>query len=477
VASVAKFWEFVKINSTGKRQVEMVMTAQTYLQSAFPELAQQVEVPDTTLARELWQKMRSAKNDDGRLAEICLRCYISHQVHQVCYDLGVQFGSRHGFSCEDLLAFVLDDEVLLAEHNSTKVQKSSSQSSVAYKSLATTVLQTFDPAKGSLKTWVSRYVKQHPELKRFLLQCGVYLVSDWALLNNTNPKELQRILTRTYNLTSVEIQQTCELLVSYHAVYREDRLKQRLTGTTLPCQPPNSEQLTRIANELEALTGQRLSSKIILNQLQAVATKLRRYRIAAQGGSISSVSLDEPEIQPIVERSPTTQDDEEQLEFIQLYQNQFLQCLDNSLSQVIDDALANLSRKRSPSKEIEKIFLTGLHLLHCQGQSMPQIAPQIGLKKQYEVTRLLKLNELRTDIRQRLLVLLRSCVLESAKLFADPERLQSLDKQVELILDEQISGIIQEAESEVRNPVRNKPLRSLLARRICLYLNSRNNRL
>ena len=78
-----------------------------------------------------------------------------------------------------------------------------------------------------------------------------------------------------YRLTSVEIQQMCELLVSYHAVYRQDRLEQRLVGATPPCQPPTDEQLTRIVGELQTQTARILSAKAILNQLQAIATKIR----------------------------------------------------------------------------------------------------------------------------------------------------------------------------------------------------------
>ncbi len=449
----------------------MIVAAQTYFHSSFPGLAQEVE-SDAALVRSLWQQMRFPKETDTNecyLAEICLRCYISHQIYQVCLDLGTKFGNRNGFTYQDLLPFVLDDEVLLATPTQQqRLRYKSTQSS--YQSLATTVLKTFNPTKGSLNTWVNRYVKQHPELKRFLLQHGVFLISDWALLNDTNSKQLQKILADMYRLTSVEIQQMCELLVSYHAVYRQDRMDQRLARATSPCQPPTDEQLTRIAGELQTQSDRILSNKAILNQLSAIATKIRQYRIAAQGGSVSSVSFDRPEIQPMVERSQIPQDDE-QIEFIKLYQTQFIECLDKAISQVLNDFIFKLQRKRSSA---EQSFITALHLFHCQGQSMTQIAPQIGLKKQYEVTRLLKLNELRVDIRQHLLVMLRDRVLDTAKLFADSERLQSLERQVELILDEQISGIIQEAESEAKNPIRDRPLRSLLARRLCRYLYSKN---
>ncbi|ARV59867.1 hypothetical protein BZZ01_15615 [Nostocales cyanobacterium HT-58-2] len=465
MVSISKYWQLVKLNSTGSRRVETMIAAKTYFQNQFPEWTQQVNVADTTIQRQLWQQMQQGgdiKSDHRFLAESCLRCYISHQIDQACLDLGVKFGSRHGFTYEDLLPFVLDDEGLLS---------SNSQQSVPYRSLAMTILQTFDPAKGTLNTWVTRYVRQHPELKRFLLQHGVYIVSDWALLNDTTSKRLQQILAQVYQLTEIEIQQTCELLQSFHAVYREDRLKQRIAKTKQPCQPPTSEQLVRIADDLKACTSRTLNPEAILRQLNAIASKLRRYRISAQGGTVPTVSFDQPEIQPFVDRAQVDQDDEEKIEFLKYYQNQFIECLDQAILQVISDSISKLQRKRS---SVEQLFITALHLFHCQGQSMSQIAPQIGFQKQYEVTRLLKLNDLRADIRQRLLVMLRSRIVECAKMYANSERLQSLDQQVEVILDEQITSIIQEAESEAKNPVRNQPLRGLLARRICSYLDSRN---
>ena len=197
MALTSKYWEFVKLNST-KRRVEMVVAAQTYFHSSFPE---KVEIADAIIQQRLWQQMHlsdETNTDSSHLAEICLRCYISHRIYQVCFDLGTKFGSGNGFTCEDLLPYVLDDEVLLA----AQTQQTKPVSS--YQSLATTVLKTFDPAKGSLNTWVSRYVKQHPELKRFLLQHGVFLVSDWALLNDTNSKEVQRIFTEMYRSAKIE---------------------------------------------------------------------------------------------------------------------------------------------------------------------------------------------------------------------------------------------------------------------------------
>lgn len=85
-------------------------------------------------------------------------------------------------------------------------------------------------------------------------------------MNDTKPKQLQRILAEMYRLTPIEIQQISEVLVSYHAVYREDRLEQRLAGASPPCHPPTQQQLTRIADDLQARTGRLLSAKAMLNR-------------------------------------------------------------------------------------------------------------------------------------------------------------------------------------------------------------------
>lgn len=448
----SNYWQLVKLDSAGKRRVEIMMSAKNYLYEQFPDWLEQAEVSDTLIQHELWQRSRSGEFAERDRAELCLRCFISHHVDQVCRSLSLKFGSRNGFTYSDVLPFVLDDD-----GRALKLE---------YRSLWKTILQSFNPTKASLSTWTSLQVKQHPELKRFLLEHGVYLVSDWAILNDTTLKQLKQLLQETDQAS--EIEYGLSLLESYHAVYREDRLKARLAGVKQLCQPPTIEQLNRIAALLK--TQKTVKAETILKQLSAIATQLRRARIAARGGSLDTLSLDQPEMKQIVDQIQSPETDEAS-EFLQFYQDQFLSCVDRAIAQVIPTILENLQRKRKS----EAPFLNALHLFHCQGQSMSEIAPQVGLKKQYEVTRLLKLAELRADIRQRSLSELRDQVMEKAKLYADVDRLQQLEQRVELILDEQLSSVIAEAEAEAQSPVRNQPFRSLLARRLCHYLASRKS--
>lgn len=456
---IYKYCEFVKLSNDGSYSREMVIAAKDYLYKQFSTLAGD---SDVALQRQLWHFMRE-RQASNNMAEICLRCYISHQVYQACFDLGAKFGKQHGFHYKDLLPIVLGDEVLQSSHNQRR--------NGSYESLATTILRTYNPAKGSLNTWVSRYVKQHSELKHFLLEHGVFLVSDWALLNDTNYKELQRILINVHNLAKSEVERDCELLVSYHAVYRADRL-QHLAGSTLPCQPPTDEQLSRIAKDLQTRTGNNFSNEVVLKRLQFIAAKLRSYRIVARGGAAKTLSYHQEEVQPLVEQqyAISNNEDQEQNEFLQLYQQQLIESLDEALAQVIEEFTAKLQRRR-PS-DVES-FIKGLELFHCRGESMTQIAPQIGVTQQYKVTRLLQLNDLRAGVRQKLLMILSKKVIDIAKQFTDIEKLQTLDNKVKEALDEQITKIMTIAESETRNPVRNQPLKSLFAHRLCVCLDNK----
>ena len=118
----------------------------------------------------------------------------------------------------------------------------------------------------------------------FLLEHEVYLVSDWAILNDTSSKQLQRILSQFHHLTSWEIQQAMQLLESYHAVYRAQRLRARQAGVK-GCQPPTTEQLRQMQERLSTQTN-RMCPETLLTQLEEMASRLRQYRLHVRGGSL-----------------------------------------------------------------------------------------------------------------------------------------------------------------------------------------------
>ena len=471
LTTASKYWKLVRLEATGKSKLEEIFLAREFLQKQFPQLNNQIEVSDTVIQRQLLKLLNhgsetSAEDaNDYLMAQTCLRCFISHQIEQACIQLELQFGREHGFNRHDLFPLVLDDTLDDLRHrNSSRANQS------IYKSLSIKILESFDSQKANLSNWTKRLVKHNQELNAFLLEHGVYLISDWAILNDTTTKQVQRILAEFHHLTSAEIQQACFLLESYHSIYRRDRLKQR-SRVRRQCQPPSREQLERIALHLQQKAHLVLSSENVLSQLRKLAELLRQYRLQVRSGKLlAQQSLDNPEtntdgLQASLIQTKSEGENEER-EFLQFYRQQFLSCLDESIESVTQNRFRQLKGKKSLKAEQ---FLTALELFHCQGKSMGEIAPLLGLKAQYQVSRLLKLKEFRADVRQKMLQQLRERTLAKATNYAAPHQLEQLEQKVEVALEEQIGQVMQSAEAEASIAHNSSPA-SLFAKYLCRYL-------
>ena len=473
--TASKYWRLVRLDGTGQRRVEEIAIARAFFQEKFPELVVQETVADSTIQRELMQHLRTAANSiDRQGAEYCLRCFISQQIEQVCVQLEVKFGAEHGFTRYDLFPFVLDDDLITDQRFAYAPSR---RVATPYRSLAIEILATFDIDRAGLSTWVTRQVRHHRELRAFLHEHGVFLATDWGILNDTSPELLRSILTEFYRLTPAEVTPAYDLLQSYHAVYRRDRLQQRQLGRLKNkevCAAPSHDQLTRIAAALptETFAGLR-SPERILSQLQTIASQLRQYRLHRLGKTLPTEPIDRPGGEALIAKLPAAEAkiDVEEETFLAFYRKQVLDCLDRSLAQVTSDRITYLQRKKSQAAQQ---FLMALELFHCQGQSMSEIAPQVGLQAQFQVTRLLKLKEFRAAVRSRLLQLLFQAVIEKARTYSDPIRLQRLNQQIEVILEEQIDALIQQTEKEGA-VAKKHPLRSLFARRLCQHLDFRSS--
>jgi hypothetical protein len=450
----SKYWTKIKIDATGNYKFVENIQTKVFFRQLFPDINES-EVPDVLVQGKLVQLMRASETVNNSIAEYCLKCFISYQSYQVCQNLATQFGKNHGFTISDLLVFVLDDDY--RPDNSS------------YHSLASEILDSFDPEKSRLGTWATKLVKHHKKLNKFLLRYGVYLVSDWAILNDTSSKQIQRILSQFYHLTEQEIQQASQLLESYHSVYRTQRLQQRQQKARGQCLPPTTEQLQQISKHLSAQSNLLLTPENLLAKLQEIASHLRRYRIHVRGGSLPTKSIFDAN-QTSKNSSAfnwidNSDEPDEQTDFLIFYRQQLLSCLDESLTKVINNRVKQLKRK-DPEKAQK--FLTALQLFYCQEVSMTEIAPIVNLPAQFNVSRLLQLKALCADVQQRLLVLLRDRISAQAKAYTNPERHQLIEEA----LEEQITVLIQEARKEASIPTNAKRhnTKSLFSRRLCRLL-------
>jgi hypothetical protein len=459
MGSVSKYWNLVSLDATGTRQVKEIALAKAFFQEQFPELVSETNIPDIAIQGQLLALARS-ETAIANMAQYCLRCFISSQIEQVCRTIAAQFGTNRGFKASDLFPFVLNDVP-------DNFRESRQNEQTNYQSLAIQILQSFDPELASLSTWTAKLVKNQPEINAFLLERDVYMVSDWAILNDTTLNQMERILRDFHSCTADEIEKAKQLLESYHLVYREERRKQRLAGMKGKCSPPSLSQLQGIAQQAKL----KLVPEKLLSQLQKLADLLREYRIYARTKYLRTETLETPETQLKAEQfqiSTTEPSEEEnsQREFLVHYRQEFDRALEASLERVIESRID----RKSPQKAAN--FLLALALFHCQGKSMGEIAPLVNLNAQFQVSRLLKLKELRSDVRQKMLKALRDRVCSLARYYANPDLLKKLDCTIEKLLDEEIDRVMLEAEAEA-NIAKNRSTNSQFASSLCHYLDKR----
>ena len=482
------YWQLLQLGSEGQHMPVEIASARELFQQTFPDaIAGDNSVDDANVQSQLLESflasiiMRTAIAElctqaliplqiskhfqaamMARVAmpELCLRCLISHQILWTCQQLAAQFGNHHGFTYRELLPLVLDD--------------AGQQPATEPLPLTLEILLSFDPERGKLATWAAQRVKTHPPLNRFLLEQGVYRVSDWAILNDTKLQQLPRILGEFHELSDREIEQASWWLESYHDVYLADRLKKRQAGIRGRCAAPTPDQLTEMGRLYQEKAGkmpvpETPAPEVVLRQLQKLAERLRGYRIYARGGPPPRNFRDRGQEKDIA--SPTPEPNEEESEFLQRYASLFQQCLDAALVEVTQARYSKLKQRDALKAEH---FIQGLILFHCRGQAMGTIASELGLKAQYQVTRLLKLGDFRTDVRQNLLARLLSQVLALAHRY-HPTELQDLEAQVEEALSAEVDALIEEAATQGHNPnTQTRFARSLLAQRLCDYLESRS---
>ncbi len=450
MSTIEHYWQFNRLNTQGKVNVEEITEAKTFIQKQCSDIASQISFSDTVIQRRLF----SLFTQNELIAEICLRCFISEQITQSCIKFEIQFGNSHQFNRYDLYPFVLDDSLARSKEQKTK----------EYKSMATQILQKFNPQQASLSTWTNRLVRADPNLNQFLLERGIYLISDWAILNDTKPKQLQRIFREFHNFDETVISQGSLLLEAYHQVYLLDRFNSRKAGSRPKCSPPTTAQLERIAQ----LTKLSLTPEETLTRLQNLAEPLKEYRIFVRGGKTKQESLANSHIQLKVEQQQLAQiqdnsAEETQEEFLRRYRQQFLSCLKKAIASVVSQWL---NKKKEPKKQQ---FVTALKLFHCQGLSMTTIASMIGLKRQDQVTRLIQLKNVRSDIQKAMLQSLSQQIRKMAVIYTNPNQLLQKEQQIVIALEEQVNSVIEEAKSEA-STAKNQPPKSILAQYICNYL-------
>ncbi|MFK8186202.1 MAG: hypothetical protein AB8B99_22735 [Phormidesmis sp.] len=438
------------LTSGGKRHERNIETAQSwchdFLLTELTTLLPQSSLDEPAIRRYLWNIIQS-DSEHALHARLCLRCWISHQIAGACAKLSSKFGQKYGFTTIDLLPFVLDDDGTLEP---------------SFSPFSLEILSQYDESKSSLSTWSYRKTEGHRDINLFLLDKGLYRISDWAILNDTPPDRLQRIFVGVDGQT---LQEKVTLLQAFHQVYRRDRMQARLqTGSASRCLEPTPQQLSQIAHLIETKSSPGSDLNRILSQLCDLATELRRHRIAARRKTPVTQSL-----QALEETGydlPQPDDSDSENEFLQRYRTSFLEGLNDAIKAITFKKCENY-QKRNPSKA--HLFVTALRLFHCEGLSMTVIAKVLDLPSQTAISRLIGLKQFRAEICAYWLNHLQENVRLEILQTMTSERLSQISQQVDAILAEETEAVMAEAAAEAQMP-KNRTCNSTFSRHLCQEL-------
>ncbi len=451
------YWILRGVNSFGQYRSIKISDAQEFFLENF-DRSRQI---DRIEAREIQQTLFSWYRDEATETQIkagcCLRCFVSNCIYQFCLSTEQKYRETYGLSRNDLFPVLLE-----------LIPTNSVVRSTVNDSLINDIINTFDLDKSSsLSTWASIKVKGNKQFKIVLKFYGIVEVTDWLILVKTTPGKLERKL-RQQGYSEYEIQDYGNLLEAFHQVYRTEILAKRREinkqrqqegrgKSHKPYPSPTEEQLKQITNVLDY---SQLETQEVLNQLRNIATILRNNNPAENN---NNNNLAEPRSDINGEMKMT------------IY-NQIESCLLSVTNQLIEAKIDYFLNKRTPNRQKANNLVLGLNLFYCQGYSMGEIATQLELSGQSQVSRLLKLKELREDISRNIIPILKERLREQISQFlSDPAKLAILDTKIQEFIEPEIQEVIQEAEVEVFDS-QNRTRNSLFARTVCQCLQQRENR-
>ncbi len=150
----------------------------------------------------------AAAGDDG--AFLCLRCLVSEPLEQRVKAIHRERVQRHGLDLITLASFVLDDQEqplsypALCGLPEPDVRPFTAQ-----------VVCSYDGSRGAgLPHWARIKLQGNRELKAYLREHGVLLISTWALLKDSSPTRVREAL-ELFGTTSVSIDRA----LAVHAAY------------------------------------------------------------------------------------------------------------------------------------------------------------------------------------------------------------------------------------------------------------------
>jgi len=469
--TLSRYWKIWRINlaaeNLGYKQIP-VTVAQDFVNHQVNDVennyAQNVLLSYFHAEASAIDQLNSAR------AGLCLRCYVSEPILKECKKIASLFSGEKQFTYRDLLPFVLNDDgqklIVLDRDGKTQlmVDDDCQIKPSTYKFFSVTVLQTFNAelqSGMSLDNWAYLQTKQNPELKKFLSEFGFQHLSDWALLNRTRSKQLERL--------SIQERYIVE---AFHAVYRRDRQQQQNKGAK-KCPDPTNAQLQEMLIYLQQHQVLINTSVQLMQELKQIAVQLRKFDIWSSRESLDIYDVESGTYVPRPDLSSSSVDlvTVEEQEFLQFLKEHLDTTLTQTIKQEVEANIDKLQKSKKYAPFAQK-YIQGLELYYHQAMSLKEIAPKLGMTSWDQARRILNPGELLSKVRAKTVEQMLESVLKKAaekgltKIPPEANYLIALTEQIESYID---GEIFQEAAEEIRTG-KNRNMSSVYAQAIRSYI-------
>ncbi|MBE9212927.1 hypothetical protein IQ247_09530 [Plectonema cf. radiosum LEGE 06105] len=469
--TLSRYWKIWRINpaaeNLGYKQIS-VTVAQDFVNHQVDDVknnqTQNILLSCFHAETSEMNKLNSAR------AGLCLRCYVSEPILKQCKKIASLFSGEKQFTYRDLLPFVLNDDgeklIVLDRDGKTQlmIDDDCQIKPSSYKLFSVTILQTFNAelqSRMSLDNWAYLQTKQNPELKKFLSEFGFNHLSDWALLNRTGSKQLERFLM-----------QERYVVEAFHAVYRRDRQQQQIKGAK-KCPDPTNAQLQEMLIYLQQHQIWINTPVQLMKELKQIVQQLRQYDIWSSRESLDIYDVESGTYVPRPDLSSSSLDlvAVEEQEFSQFLKEHLYTTLTQTIKQQVEANIDKLQKSKKYAPFAQK-YIQGLELYYHKAMSLKEITPKLGMTSWDQARRILNPGELLSKVRAKTVEQMLESVLKKAaekgltKIPPEANYLIAITEQIESYID---GEIFQQAAEEIRAG-QNRNMSSVYAQAIRCYI-------
>jgi len=172
------------------------------------------------------QLLAASELSEDQRPLLCLRCHISHPMEAWIRALYGRFKTSYELELSALAGFALDDTGHSQVRNPGGISVPFSFSKIKalpaglLSPFSAEVLRTYEHERCGLPHWARLKLQCHNELKTYLRQEGLLLISDWALLADTSQRRI-RDSWQTCGDGAYTSEQQLELHRAYKPLYRD----------------------------------------------------------------------------------------------------------------------------------------------------------------------------------------------------------------------------------------------------------------